>query len=87
MSESKETLQRMGTFDVSLELLAQLLHLPESDKIVHAEYQFQPPAIKIFVQGDEGSELPLLQEGSMPERVRPIYNRDNETGAVTFVKY
>lgn len=88
LSECEErTLRKMGTFDVSLELLAELLRLPESDRIAHVEYKFQPPLITIIVQGDENSELPYVNDGVTAQRVNPTYNRDNETGKVTFVKY
>jgi hypothetical protein len=87
MSIPKEqTVMRMGSFDVSLELLARLLNLPEADEVVHVEYKFQPPLINIIVRGSEESELPFVSEGYEPERVSPVYLRD-ETGKVTFIEY
>jgi hypothetical protein len=40
MSEPKEQLiMRMGSCDVTLEMLARLLNLPEADEVVHVEYK------------------------------------------------
>jgi hypothetical protein len=87
MSEPKDQLiMRMGSFDVSLEMLARLLNLPEADEVVHVEYKFQPRLINIIVRGSEQSELPLVSEGYEPERVSPVYLRD-EKGKVTFIEY
>jgi hypothetical protein len=87
MNEPKEQqILRMGSFDVPLDMLARLLNLPEADEVVHVEYKFQPPLIKIIVRGSEESVLPLLSEGYEPERVSPVYLKD-ETGKVTFIEY
>jgi hypothetical protein len=87
MDEPKvQQILRMGSFDVPLDMLARLLNLPEADEVVHVEYKFQPPIIKIIVRGNGESVLPLLSEGYEPERVSPVYLRD-ETGKVTFIEY
>jgi hypothetical protein len=87
MSKPKDqVITRMGSFDVPLEMLARLLNLPEADEVVHVEYKFQPSLIKIIVRGSEESELPVVSEGYEPERVSPVYIRD-ETGKVTFIEY
>jgi hypothetical protein len=86
MKPKEQPVMRMGSFDVSLELLARLLNLPEADEVVHVEYKFQPPTIKIIVRGNEESELPFVSEGYEPERVSPVYYRD-ETGKVMFIEY
>jgi hypothetical protein len=60
--------------------------LPEADEVVHVEYKFQPSVVRIIVRGSEESELPFVSEGYEPERVSPVYLRD-ETGKVTFIEY
>ncbi len=77
-----------GYFDISLELLADMLHLPDGVRIVRVhEYTERPQIngpIRIVVAGDG---LPAARDGEPIERVAPTYRTEYPSNKVEFVSW
>ncbi len=77
-TQVRSSAKRMGYVKVSLELLGELLKLPENHRVVQVWYDFDDFWQRTFRVVIEGSSMPDKPEGAVMEQVDLIYREDGE---------
>jgi hypothetical protein len=83
-----DTVKPLGRIRITAEKLAELLLLPEGNRIIrlreHPVLVNGPSDLEILVTGPG---LPLCADGMPVEEVRPYYRKEFPTNQVLFVEY
>ena len=73
-----------ATIDITCELLADLLHLPDTAKVLYSVQPRLPNTIRLVV---DSPDFPEVKEGALLPEVLPRFRTEQSPSTVTFVDW